>query len=113
MTIAAELGPGGELVLTVADSGVGMSAEDLEQALTPFGQAESDIARDQEGTGLGLPLSKHLVELHGGSLTIESTPGAGTTVRATFPVERLRPDDTDDDKAVDQDPGASDEPSET
>jgi signal transduction histidine kinase len=67
-----------------------MSAEDLEQALTPFGQVESDIAREQEGTGLGLPLSKHLVELHGGSLTIESKPGAGTTVRATFPAERLR-----------------------
>jgi len=90
VTIGADLGPGGDLVLTVADSGVGMSAEDLEQALTPFGQVESDIVRMQEGTGLGLPLSKHLVELHGGSLTIESKPGAGTTVRATFPAERLR-----------------------
>ncbi|MDX1575591.1 MAG: PAS-domain containing protein, partial [Kiloniellales bacterium] len=105
VTIGAELGAGGDLVLTVADSGVGMSAEDLEQALTPFGQADSDIARQQEGTGLGLPLSKHLVELHGGSLTIESTPGAGTTVRASFPAARLRPDEEDDDEAAGQDPG--------
>ena len=79
VTIGADLEPGGDLVFTVVDTGVGMSPEDLEQALTPFGQAESDIAREQEGTGLGLPLSKHLVELHGGSLTIESAPGAGTT----------------------------------
>jgi signal transduction histidine kinase len=96
VTIGADLGPGGDLVLTVVDSGVGMSAEDLEQALTPFGQAESDLTREQEGTGLGLPLSKHLVELHGGSLTIESAPGAGTTVRATFPAERLRHGADDD-----------------
>ena len=113
VTIGAELAPGGELVLTVADSGVGMSAEDLEQALTPFGQAESDIARDQEGTGLGLPLSKHLVELHGGSLTIESRPGEGTTVRATFPAARLRSDDKDDDGDPDKDPGEGEDSPET
>jgi signal transduction histidine kinase len=93
VTIGADLAPGGDLALTVVDTGVGMSAEDMAQALTPFGQAESDIAREQEGTGLGLPLTKHLVELHGGSLTIESAPGAGTTIRATFPAARLRPGD--------------------
>jgi len=97
VTIGADLAPDGDLVVTVVDTGVGMSAADMEQALTPFGQADSDVARDQEGTGLGLPLSKHLVELHGGSLTIESAPGAGTTIRATFPASRLRPDDGDDD----------------
>ncbi len=124
VTIGADLGPGGDLLLTVADSGVGMSAEDLEQALTPFGQAESGIAREQEGTGLGLPLSKHLVELHGGSLTIESKPGAGTTVHATFPAERLRhgaengaenggENGPDDNAETDEDTGAGDDPPET
>ncbi len=116
VTIGANLGPGGELVLTVADTGVGMSAEDLEQALTPFGQAESDIARDQEGTGLGLPLTKHLVELHGGSLTIESAPGAGTTIRATFPAQRLRLGDgngTGEVKGKGEVKGTGEEPSES
>jgi signal transduction histidine kinase len=102
VTIGAERAPGGDLVVTVVDTGVGMSAQDMEQALTPFGQAESDVARQQEGTGLGLPLSKHLVELHGGSLTIESAPGAGTTIRARFPAERLRPAEEDEDEHVEE-----------
>ena len=109
VTIGADLAPGGDLALTVVDTGVGMSAEDMEQALTPFGQAESDIAREQEGTGLGLPLTKHLVELHGGSLTIESAPGAGTTIRATFPAARLRRGDED---GVKQDGGTGEDTSE-
>ena len=102
VSIAAALAADGDLVLTVSDSGIGMSDADLEQALTPFGQAESDIAREQEGTGLGLPLSKHLVELHGGRLDIESQPGQGTKVRAVFPATRLLPDDDGGGQAKDE-----------
>jgi signal transduction histidine kinase len=59
-------------------------------ALTPFAQVDSKLAREYEGTGLGLPLVKSFVELHGGSLSIDSRPGAGTSVTARFP--RMRED---------------------
>jgi len=59
--------------------------------MMPFGQADSSLTRQREGTGLGLPLSKHLTEMHGGDLTIESAPGAGTTVHVRFPAARVRP----------------------
>ncbi len=91
VTVGAGLGESGGLEIFVTDTGIGMSEDDLVKALTPFGQAEGALARKYEGTGLGLPLSKHLAELHGGTLAIESHPGAGTTVRVSFPAERLRP----------------------
>ncbi len=64
----------------VSDTGIGMSPTDIEVALTPFGQVDNRLERKYEGTGLGLPLTKSLVELHGGSLHIESTLGLGTSV---------------------------------
>ena len=66
--------------IKVTDSGIGMSAGDIELALAPFGQVDSALSRQHTGTGLGLPLSKSLAELHGGSLNITSAPGEGTTV---------------------------------
>lgn len=66
--------------IEVTDSGIGMSADDIELALSPFGQVDSALNRQHAGTGLGLPLSKSLAELHGGTLDISSAPGAGTTV---------------------------------
>jgi signal transduction histidine kinase len=57
--------------------------------LAPFRQVESDLNRKIEGTGLGLPLSKALVKLHGGSLDLESKIGVGTTVTVRFPAERV------------------------
>jgi two-component system cell cycle sensor histidine kinase PleC len=63
-----------------------MSRDDLAIALAPFGQVDSRLARRFEGTGLGLPLAKSLVELHGGTLAIESAPGAGTTVTVILPL---------------------------
>jgi signal transduction histidine kinase len=76
--------------LCVADTGIGMSAADQEIALAPFGQVDSSLARRYEGTGLGLPLSKALAELHGGALTIDSAPEQGTRVTVTLPAERVR-----------------------
>ena len=57
--------------------------------LTPFRQVDSDLNRKYEGTGLGLPLTKALAELHGGSLGLQSEVGAGTTVTVRFPAERI------------------------
>ena len=70
---------------TMAD---GIEPDKISIALTPFKQIEALIARRQEGTGLGLPLSKALVELHDGELTLTSKPGRGTKVAVKFPPER-------------------------
>jgi signal transduction histidine kinase len=83
--------PGGEIALTVADTGIGIAAEDVPKVLAPFGQVEGSLNRRHEGTGLGLPLSKALAELHGGSLSIDSTPGHGTRVTVVFPATRTCP----------------------
>jgi PAS domain S-box-containing protein len=77
------------LVIKVIDTGIGMAREDIPKALEPFGQVDSKLSRKYEGTGLGLPLSKALVELHGGKLEIESEPGVGTTVTVVLPTPRI------------------------
>lgn len=73
------------VIIEIADTGIGMSADDIAVALTPFGQVDNRLARRYEGTGLGLPLTKSLVDLHRGSLEIESAPTVGTTVRVQLP----------------------------
>jgi len=75
----------GGIAITVSDTGIGMAPEEIAVALEPFGQVDGDLNRRYEGTGLGLPLSKTLVELHGGRLAIDSTPGEGTRVTITLP----------------------------
>ncbi|MEO5338586.1 MAG: ATP-binding protein [Magnetospirillum sp. WYHS-4] len=77
---------GGMLAFSIADTGVGMRPEDVPRVLDPFVQLADQMTRHHEGAGLGLPLTKNLVELHGGHLTIETAPGRGTTVTATFPL---------------------------
>ncbi len=62
---------------------------DIDKALAPFRQVDSSLARKYERTGLGLPLVRSLVELHGGTLEMESEAGAGTTVRALPPATRV------------------------
>ena len=74
-------------IIEVADSGIGMSPQDIPTALAAFGQIDSRVARRYEGTGLGLPLSKAIVELHGGLIGIDSAPGAGTKVSVILPRE--------------------------
>ncbi len=75
--------------LIVADTGIGIAEADIERAMTPFGQIDSRLARRYEGTGLGLPLARSMTELHGGTLTIASTPSLGTTVTVWFPPDRI------------------------
>ena len=77
------------ITFQVEDTGIGMSAEQIPIALTPFGQIETGLARKRDGVGLGLPLTKRLVELHGGTIEIDSEPGKGTVVSAHLPEERL------------------------
>ena len=77
------------LTLRVADTGIGMASEEIPIAFERFGQIDSTLARKYEGTGLGLPLTKHLVAMHGGTLTIASVVGIGTTVTVAFPAERI------------------------
>ncbi|MGB0682370.1 MAG: PAS domain-containing sensor histidine kinase [Magnetovibrionaceae bacterium] len=79
----------GELAISVSDTGIGMTQEELVVAQSRFGQVDSSLARQHEGTGLGLPLTKALIELHDGKIVIESKKGRGTTVTITFPPSRL------------------------
>ena len=71
--------------ITVSDTGIGMSAQEIEIALLPFRQVDGSLSRRHEGTGLGLPLAKSLAELHGGSLRLKSELGIGTTVTLRLP----------------------------
>jgi two-component system, cell cycle sensor histidine kinase PleC len=77
------------MVLSVADTGIGMTAEGIALAVQPFRQVDSALSRRFEGTGLGLPLSRALMELHGGRLSIESEPEKGTIVRLHLPQSLL------------------------
>jgi signal transduction histidine kinase len=79
----------GALMIAVSDSGIGIAAKDIPKVMTSFGQVESKVSRKYEGSGLGLPLAKHLVELHGGTLTIESQVDVGTTVTIMLPSDRI------------------------
>jgi signal transduction histidine kinase len=86
--VAACLAGDGGVSVSVADTGIGMAAGEIPRALQPFGQIDNSLARPHGGTGLGLPLAVRLVELHGGSVTIDSEPGRGTTVTFAMPPER-------------------------
>ncbi|MGO8919193.1 MAG: sensor histidine kinase [Stellaceae bacterium] len=83
--LSAQRHSNGHVTLVVADSGIGLSPSEIALALTPFGQVHDTLNRKYSGTGLGLPLAKAMIEIHRGILTIESTPGLGTTVTLTFP----------------------------
>jgi len=80
----------GDVSIVVSDNGIGMRLEDIPRALEPFGQIETNLARRFGGSGLGLPIAKALVELHGGTLNIQSALGQGTTVTVLLPAERVR-----------------------
>ncbi|MHA6288293.1 PAS domain-containing sensor histidine kinase, partial [Maricaulis sp. CAU 1757] len=86
---------GAGVAFQVADTGIGIAAEDLPRLGRPFEQIESQHSKSFQGSGLGLALSKSLVELHGGTLTIESTLGEGTTVSIVIPISQDQPLDVD------------------
>lgn len=74
----------------ISDTGIGIAKADLDTVLAPFGQVDSGLDRRHEGTGLGLPLTQALVELHGGEMTIDSELGKGTSVTVAVPYTRVR-----------------------
>jgi signal transduction histidine kinase len=77
------------LSVTVADTGIGIAPEDLARVLEPFEQADTSFTRRHQGTGLGLPLVKAIMESHGGALTVRSAPDAGTEMTIIFPPDRV------------------------
>jgi two-component system cell cycle sensor histidine kinase PleC len=85
VTIRAGRQADGGAAVEISDTGIGMSEEEIKIALTPFGQVDSSRARWREGTGLGLPIARSLIELHSGKLKIDSTKDVGTTVGVVFP----------------------------
>ena len=87
--LSAQRCQGTGITLHVVDSGVGMSGEEIEVALRPFGQVDGSRSRWREGTGLGLPIARALVELHGGDLRISSCPKSGTEVTIFLPAAHL------------------------
>ncbi|HVY14317.1 MAG TPA: ATP-binding protein [Rhodopila sp.] len=89
IVVSAIMNPGGDVVLSVIDSGIGMTETEIQIALEPFGQVDSALSRSYQGTGLGLPLAVRLMELHGGRLEITSIKGKGTAVRVTVPAKRV------------------------
>ncbi len=89
ITVDGIMNPDGSMEISVADTGIGIAKEHIEVVLAPFGQIESALSRKHQGTGLGLPLTKALVELHEGTLNITSEVGVGTTVTITLPPTRV------------------------
>lgn len=87
--IDAGIDQSGQLVLAIVDTGIGIPEEAIDSIFERFTQVDSSLSRQFEGTGLGLPLTRSLVELHDGSVELESSPGEGTKVTVTFPRERV------------------------
>jgi PAS domain S-box-containing protein len=87
--VSTGLDRAGNMEIAVSDTGVGIADQDQRRVMEAFVQVDSDLNRKSEGTGLGLPLTKRLVELHGASLTLRSKLGEGTTMTVRFPRERV------------------------
>lgn len=85
----------GGLSIAVSDTGIGIAKQNIPKVLEPFGQVANALSRDHEGTGLGLPLAKSFIELHGGSLSLSSILGRGTVVTVRLPSERMATDASD------------------
>ena len=91
ISVDIQISPAGSLQITIRDNGVGIAPDCLETVMQPFGQAAGAERTSLEaGTGLGLPLVKSLIELHGGNLQLDSELDVGTTVALTFPANRVR-----------------------
>jgi PAS domain S-box-containing protein len=90
VALEAHLAADRSCIINVQDNGIGMSDSDIANALQPFGKAGHGLLRGDDGAGLGLPLAKALVELHGGTLEITSGRDVGTLVRITLPPDRVK-----------------------
>jgi PAS domain S-box-containing protein len=88
IVILADINDRGEPEFRVRDSGIGIADVDIPQVMAPFGRVQQPINNNDRGTGLGLPLSKSLIEMHGGTFEISSEPGVGTVVKFTLPAYR-------------------------
>ena len=87
-SVNIESGPAeGGFAIVVADEGIGIAPADLRRVFEPFGQLDNQLVAGQKGTGLGLPIVRALMEMHGGKVDVDSTPGEGTRVTLTFPAE--------------------------
>ena len=89
VTVSAVIEEDGGLALSVADTGIGIPKAFMEHLFQPFRQADNSASRQYEGSGLGLSISKNFMEMHGGSLSCRSEPGAGTTMTARLPAGRV------------------------
>jgi signal transduction histidine kinase len=89
VTLQAVRGADGGVEFRVRDTGIGIAPSDIPKALAPFGQVDSSLARGCQGAGLGLPISRALVELHRGHFALASEPGVGTTVTVGLPPDRI------------------------
>lgn len=89
ISLRAEMDPPTGLKISVVDTGIGMTQDEISVALEQFGQIDNDLARQHDGTGLGLPIARSLAELHGGKLEVESKRDAGTTVMLWLPMTRV------------------------
>jgi two-component system cell cycle sensor histidine kinase PleC len=89
VTWSAVRAANGDVVVTVRDSGVGIRPEDIERVFEAFGQSQSGFGAQERGTGLGLPIVRTLMQLHGGEASLESVLGEGTTVALRFPAARI------------------------
>ena len=87
VAISVDTGRKGDLVLSIKDQGLGMNPTEVRQAMTPFGRTESSTRTGEQGSGLGLPITRHLMQVLDGDLQIESVKGQGTTVRILLPAE--------------------------
>lgn len=90
VTTQVKIDDNGSFIIRISDTGIGIPAKDIEKVLEPFGQVDSSLARSHQGTGLGLPIAKAFIELHGGTLELTSELGVGTTVVLHFPPDRVR-----------------------
>lgn len=86
----AYLDESNDMIISVTDTGIGMDEAGMAKALDKFGQVDSSLSRAHDGTGLGLPLTKGLIELHGGTMELASRHGEGTKVTVRFPAERVQ-----------------------
>jgi signal transduction histidine kinase len=89
VTVRAGHAEDGGVAIAVADTGIGMSEDDIKIAFSAFGQVDSNLSRRFPGTGLGLPLAKAIVELHRGKLVLRSAPGRGTEATILLPPDRV------------------------